>query len=124
MTRVPNYHSAEWNDLVAPGRHLVKSESATQFLLGDAVLAVLPMRSDGRKPPAEAYGILEGFAEALGLQREQLENYRRVSAAWPKEKRAKGVCWTAHAILSHHPDRFKMIKVPPTDPRTGEQRQQ
>lgn len=119
MTRYPDARSVE-EQWVATGRRLTKSQSELQFILGDLALEVLPLpRRGGRIPPQE-YEILAMFAEKLGMSRERLEDYRRVSAAWPREHRVEGVSWSVHAILSHHADRFQAIKAPPVDPRTGE----
>ncbi|WP_443055782.1 DUF6192 family protein [Streptomyces sp. NBC_00690] len=56
---------------------------------------------------------LEKFAEALGISPAALARYRRVAAAWPRNKRDSHTSWSVHAILAGHPDRFDLIKHPP-----------
>ncbi|MEU8727647.1 DUF6192 family protein [Streptomyces antimycoticus] len=119
---VTDYRANEWTDLVHKGQRLVGSESSSQFGLGDIGLEMVPLPPKGRRPPVKAYKLLAAYADEVGLERERFEEYRLVSGAWPKKQRAKNVCWTVHAILSHHHDRFEMIKNPPVYRRTGERR--
>ncbi|MFB7076421.1 DUF6192 family protein [Streptomyces sp. NPDC056308] len=119
---VTDYRASEWTDLVHKGQRLVGSESSTQFALGDIGLEMVPLPPRGKRPPMKAYKLLANYAEEIGLESERFEEYRLVAGAWPKKQRAKNVCWTVHAILSHHHDRFDMIDNAPVYRRTGERR--
>ncbi|WP_416485366.1 DUF6192 family protein [Streptomyces sp. CL12] len=84
---------------------LVKSQSDMMFALGDLALElVCPGQAD----------YLDSFAEAVGMNAATLRRYRRVSAAWPQDKREKRVSWSVHAILAAHPHRFTIIQNPPS----------
>ncbi|UYB40949.1 DUF6192 family protein [Streptomyces sp. Je 1-4] len=119
MNRFPDHHSADRDGWVVRGRRLAQSKSALQFQLGDLVIDVLAGRSRGHGEVTEA---IELLARRIGISANTLRDYYQVAMQWPETKRRSDVCWTVHSILSHHPDRFEMIKAPPVDPRTGERR--
>ncbi|MGY4954775.1 DUF6192 family protein [Streptomyces nigrescens] len=119
MNRVPDHRSADWDGWVRRGNHLTQSKSALQFRLGDLVIDVLTGHSRGH---GEVTQVIERLAHQIGISANTLREYYQVAKQWPEEKRRSDACWTVHSILSHHPDRFKMIKTPPVDPRTGERR--
>ncbi|MFE7312817.1 DUF6192 family protein [Streptomyces sp. NPDC057555] len=119
MNRVPDHRSADRDGWVARARRQVQSESAIQFRLGDLVIDVLAGLSRGHGEVTEA---IERLAQQIGISANTLRDYYQVAMHWPEAKRRSDVCWTVHSILSHHPDRFNMIKAPPVDPRTGQRR--
>lgn len=122
MGPVADYGAEKWNNLVHRGREIVDTQGATQFAVGDIALEIAPQPPPGKRLPAATYNLLGIYAEEVGLERERLEEYRLVSAAWPEERRNRDVCWTVHSILSHKPNRFELIQNPPIYPRTGERR--
>ncbi|MFE7607052.1 DUF6192 family protein [Streptomyces celluloflavus] len=119
MNRVPDHRSADRYEWVGRARRLTQSECALQFQLGDLVIEVLTGHFRGY---GEVTQVIELFAQQIGISANTLREYYKVAMQWPEAKRRSDVCWTVHSILSHHPDRFKMIKAPPVDPRTGERR--
>ncbi|MFH8586056.1 DUF6192 family protein [Streptomyces celluloflavus] len=119
MNRFPDHRPADRDGWVMRARRQVQSESALQFQMGDLVIDVLAGRSRGHGEVTQA---IELLAQQIGISANTLREYYQVARQWPEAKRCSDVCWTVHSILSHHPDRFKMIKAPPVDPRTGEPR--
>ncbi|MFE3881834.1 DUF6192 family protein [Streptomyces lydicus] len=119
MNQVPDHRAADWDGWVRRGHRLTQSRSALQFQLGDLVIDVLTRHSHGHGEVTQA---IELLAHQIGISANTLRDYYQVAMHWPEAKRRSDVCWTVHSILSHHPDRFKMIKAPPVDPRTGERR--
>ncbi|WP_129767445.1 DUF6192 family protein [Streptomyces sp. L-9-10] len=99
-------------ELVRTGREMVRSASAVQFKLGDLILEAVPPH----EKQDQVFQPLEKFAEALGISPAALARYRRVAAAWPRNKRDSHTSWSVHAILAGHPDRFDLIKHPPPGP--------
>lgn len=112
--------TGDWQELVTRGRRLVTSETTAQFALGDLALEMVPVPPSGKRPLAKDYRLLANYADEIGLEAERFDEYRRISAAWPKAKRAKKVCWTVHAVFSSRSDRFELIDNPPVYRRTGE----
>lgn len=117
---VTENRTSDWQELITRGRRLVHSETTAQFALGDLALDMVPVPPNGKRPLAKDYRLLSNYADEIGLEAERFEEYRRVSAAWPKAKRAKKVCWTVHAVFSSRNDRFDLINNPPVYRRTGE----
>ncbi|PKW14420.1 DUF6192 family protein [Saccharopolyspora spinosa] len=119
-SQATDYSIDQWDELVKQGQRLTKSETSAQFQLGDIALTLVPVAPDGKRPPMKAYKLLANYANEIGQDPERFEEYRNVSAAWPKNERNKQVCWTVHSILAPHPDRFTLIDEPPVDRRTRE----
>lgn len=111
---------ADWDEIVEQGKRATSSESSSQFKLGDLALQLVPIPPKGKRPPMKAYKLLGNFAEEIGQEQHRVEEYRLVAGAWPKAKRNRQVCWTVHALLARHPDRFVMINNPPLYRRTGQ----
>ncbi|WP_159058812.1 DUF6192 family protein [Streptomyces caeruleatus] len=80
---------------------------AARFLLGDLALGLVPLNAPftGRR--------LSKYAESVGLTPKAMNQYRRVAAAWPAARRRHDACWSVHALLASHPDRFDLVKSPP-----------
>ncbi|MBD9730359.1 hypothetical protein IGX29_00720 [Streptomyces sp. H28] len=124
MTETLTAHSEieDWADKVSEGQRLTGSEGSVQFRLGDLGLSLAPLPPKGKRLPMKAYKLLADFAEEIGQPRERFEEYRLVAGAWPKPRRNRQVCWTVHATLARHPDRFIMINNPPLYRKSGQRR--
>ncbi|MFJ8745773.1 DUF6192 family protein [Embleya sp. NPDC127516] len=107
-----------WKRYVKEGRAFAHEESGAQFGLGDIALEIVPRGTTAKAP----FRILHTYAEDVGVDAEQLELYRRVSAAWPKSRRDSHACWTVHELFSLRDDRYELIRTPPVYKRTGERR--
>ncbi|MEV4064684.1 DUF6192 family protein [Nonomuraea dietziae] len=68
---------------------------------------------------------LEQFADDIGISYSALKNWRWTASRWPQRHRQDGVSHTVHRILASIRDetlRWRKIKEPPEDPRTGQHR--
>ncbi|MFH8292594.1 hypothetical protein [Streptomyces sp. NPDC018059] len=99
--------------IIQEGTDIAQRAGAVQFTLGDLALEVAPLHESH----SDELKSLSAFAEALGISAAALARYRRVAAAWPQEKRDSRTSWSTHAIFATHPDRFNLIKHPPTGPK-------
>ncbi|MET7485093.1 DUF6192 family protein [Streptomyces sp. NPDC005538] len=100
--------------VVEEGTAIVRRASAVQFTLGDLALEIAPPHESHD----QEFRPLDELAKALGILPTSLTGYRRVAAAWPRDKRESRTSWSVHAILAGHPDRFDVIKHPPPGPKT------
>ncbi len=71
---------------VNQGRTLVSQDSHSRLALGDLILQVAPMGSDGVRSGSTT--VLADFAAEIGLAESQADQYRKVSAKIPSAVRA------------------------------------
>jgi hypothetical protein len=90
-----------WEECVAVGLELRENKDKNTWNLGDLALSV-----------EKAYGgdSLGKFAIAININKNSLQQYRRVSKAFPPETRSKMLSHRHHLILASHDDRFKVLK--------------
>lgn len=91
---------ATWEDLILAGLELKVTENRTQWAWGDLALQV-----------EVGYGehSLEKFAEEVGVEFGNLQDYRRVAAAYEKSARAGNLSWRHHRLLASRPDRLEWL---------------
>src|SRR5690606_28577855 len=92
----------QWDALVERGRVAAQS----QWVLGDLALEVETTYGGGQ---------LQEYADAIGVEYDQLRKYRMVSATYENGVRTPNVPWSVHMILASQPDRHELIKSSPRD---------
>jgi len=90
-----------WEEAVSIGIELRAMKDKSQWELGDLALKV-----------EKCYGTdaLGKFANEIGINKKSLQQYRRVSAAFPKEKRVPHLSHRHHLILAAKENRFEWLE--------------
>lgn len=95
--------SKRWKELVEQGLAVT---SGRNWFIGDAALEIAPMTEHGtnqwtmkEKAGGALHDLLEMYAEEVGLQVQTLVDCRKVSSAWPVNKRVNGTSWFVHKVL-------------------------
>jgi len=90
-----------WKDAVTIGQKLVEYKETSVWLLGDLALQV-----------GKNYGLdsLGKFAAEIGINKNSLQQYRRVSAAFPPNTRSKFLSHRHHLILASDKNRFSLLE--------------
>lgn len=90
-----------WEDAVTVGLELRESKDNSQWNLGDLALSV-----------EKLYGShsLEKFAIEININKNSLQQYRRVSKAFPIHTRSRILSHRHHLILAGQEDRFNLLK--------------
>jgi hypothetical protein len=90
-----------WEELVSQGLELRASTDQSQWNLGDLALQI-----------EKSYGVdsLSKFAIEININKNSLQQYRRVSKAYPSETRSPILSHRHHLILAGRDDRFEMLK--------------
>ena len=90
-----------WEEAVSRGLQLRESKDNSQWDLGDLALAV-----------EKVYGVdsLGKFSIDININKKSLQQYRRVSSAFPLNTRSKLLSHRHHLILASHDDRFALLK--------------
>jgi hypothetical protein len=98
-------------ELVEEGRELLARERTTQWEIADLTRRVEPLGSKNKKNGS--YRRLRAWADAIGwpYQFGTLRMYRETAEAWPDARRLASTCFSAHADLRHHRNRFKLLKA-------------
>jgi hypothetical protein len=107
-----------WEALVREGQEVLRQEENAKWRLGDLALEAIALRPPGRRVPAPdgrgfaSEGIGEAnqaYADAIGVEYETLDTYRKVAAAWPRGERSPHVSWIVHKVFISRPDRAELI---------------
>lgn len=105
-----------YEGLVEAGREARKQIDGHQWTEGDLAMDVeaLPPNERPRDPEtgeflADQNQALKRYATDIDMSYGTLQNYRRVSDAWPRSARADGVGHKVHEVLATQPDRFDLI---------------
>ncbi|MFD0919082.1 DUF6192 family protein [Saccharopolyspora rosea] len=111
---------SRYERLVEEGRDLVEMQTGCQFRLGEIALTIEPMRPQGGQHvlPDEmtVEETLQSYADDIGIPVATIMSYRSVAAAWPKKHRRRRIAsFYVHKIMANHPDRFEIIKHPPSE---------
>ena len=90
-----------WEEAVSAGLELREAKDTSQWKLGDLALTV-----------EKTYGLdsIGKFSTDININKKSLQQYRRVSAAFPPASRSRLLSHRHHLILAAREDRFKMIK--------------
>ena len=90
-----------WEEAVSRGMELREAKDNSQWELGDLSLEV-----------NSVYGqdSLGKFANDILINKKSLQQYRRVSAAFPPETRSKYLSHRHHLILAPRKDRFEWLQ--------------
>jgi hypothetical protein len=90
-----------WEELCMIGLELREGKDQVQWRLGDLALQV-----------EKIYGSdsLGKFAIAININKNSLSQYRRVSKAFPEDKRSKLLSHRHHLILASQEKRFELLK--------------
>lgn len=90
-----------WEEAVTKGQELRAAKDNSQWDLGDLSLEV-----------DSVYGqdSLGRFANEIGMNKKSLQQYRRVSAAYPPETRSPYLSHRHHLILAPRKDRFEWLE--------------
>ena len=90
-----------WEEAISIGLELREAKDNSQWNLGDLALKV-----------ENVYGVdsLGKFATDININKKSLQQYRRVSSAFPPKTRSKILSHRHHLILASHEDRFKLLK--------------
>lgn len=97
-----------WKSLVAAGRKAVAREADAKWELGDLALEVEPKGKRGAH--TGALERLREYADEIGIEPDQLRQYRDVAAAWSDATRVASASWSAHRELMAEPDRAKYLR--------------
>ena len=90
-----------WEEAVSVGLELRAMKDDSQWGLGDLALKV------EKDYGTDAIGKL---ANEIGINKKSLQQYRRVAAAFPKEKRVLHLSHRHHLILAAREDRFEWLE--------------
>lgn len=90
-----------WEEAVSAGQELRENKDNSQWNLGDLALTV-----------EKAYGSdsLAKFAIDININKNSLQQYRRVAKAFPPTTRSKLLSHRHHLILAGSEDRFNLLK--------------
>lgn len=90
-----------WEEAVSKGMELREMKDNVQWELGDLAMDV-----------DTAYGLdsIGKFANEIGINKKSLQQYRRVSAAFPNNKRIAYLSHRHHLILAAREDRFDWLQ--------------
>lgn len=90
-----------WEEAVSIGLQLREGKDQSQWRLGDLALQV-----------EKVYGVdsLGKFATEININKKSLQQYRRVSNAFPPEKRSQILSHRHHLILAGQEKRFELLK--------------
>jgi len=90
-----------WEEAVSTGLELREAKDNSQWKLGDLALSV-----------EKVYGVdaLGKFAVDININKKSLQQYRRVSSAFPPASRSKILSHRHHLILAAHDNRFELLK--------------
>lgn len=103
---------AEWQSLVSLGVVAREMGSNAQWLIADLAMSVI----NNFGPDS-----LDQYASEVGLKKDTMARYSRVSKAWPPEKRVKHLSFSHHMLLASREDRYEIIeKVADRDDMTTE----
>lgn len=105
------FSDRQWARYVKQGRELVEEESSLQFRLGD--LSLKMVEHSPHNIGRGVFLVLDRYADTIGINVHTLLSYRKVSHAWPPDKRVAGTSWSVHKALAALPDRFEVILNPP-----------
>jgi hypothetical protein len=86
--------------LISEGRKVVRELENRQWGLGD-----LAREYAGDFDPEDRNPRLIEYANAIGVEVDQLRGYQRVATAWPTETRDARAPWSCHRELSRDPNR-------------------
>ncbi|MBC9718897.1 RacO protein [Streptomyces sp. TRM66268-LWL] len=119
----------QYEQIVARLRDAVEKLPKSQFIIGDGALEVCPMQDHGgRSVGDDLFGVsawLRRLSEDINVPYNTLRSYRWVASRWPEQQRCPGVAFSIHqtlAAISDDEERWKAIKTPPLDERTGMRR--
>jgi len=92
---------SSWEDAVIAGLELREAKDNSQWRLGDLALLV-----------EKAYGVdsLGKFAIDINIPKKSLQQYRRVSNAFPPHARSKILSHRHHLILAAQENRYALLK--------------
>lgn len=102
---MPVSHDINWDEKVQRGRALVTEINDRKWELGDLANEVAPASTVG----VSNDGLVQRFADEIGVSANTLREYRRVSAAWANATRVAFQTWTTHRMLAEREDRFAII---------------
>jgi hypothetical protein len=90
-----------WEEAISIGLELREGKDQSQWRLGDLALSV-----------EKAYGVdsLGKFAIEININKNSLQQYRRVSKAFPPRTRSKVLSHRHHLILAGQEYRFDLLK--------------
>lgn len=90
-----------WEEAVSTGLELREAKDNSQWLLGDLALKI-----------EKVYGVdsIGKFAIDININKNSLQQYRRVSRAFPPTTRSQLLSHRHHLILAGSEERFKLLK--------------